>query len=145
VSIAEIDTDSEFSRFPGVDRSLLVIDGAGMVVDVEGRGSFRLDAQGPPLSFSGDVATTCRLIAGPTRDFNVMTRRGVVSHVLRRHTLAGSLVLEQASLWLVHVLDGHAMLDEVGCTPGDSALVDARRSVTLTGVATLLLVELHRD
>jgi environmental stress-induced protein Ves len=144
VSIAEIDADSEFSRFPGIDRSLLVIEGAGMEVDVEGQGSFRLDAEGPPLSFSGDVATTSRLLAGPTRDFNVMTRRGVISHALRRHALAGALVLERASLWLIHVLEGHAVIGELGCGPGDSAIVDERRSVTVTGVATLLLVELHQ-
>jgi environmental stress-induced protein Ves len=147
ISIAEVDADSEFSRFLDVDRSLLVLDGAGMVLEVEGQGTSTLTADGPPLAFPGDVATSSRLIAGPTRDFNVMTRRGVVSHALRRQVLAGSLELVRApgSSLLVHAVDDHVMLDELALAPGDSAIIDARAIVTLTGTATVLVVELHRD
>lgn len=158
ISIATVDADSEFSRFHGIDRSLLVLEGGGLVLDVEGQGTFTLIAEGPPLAFSGDVATSSRLLAGPTRDFNVMSRRGVVSHTLRRHTLAGSLVLARAhaSLLLIHVLDmpdmleGHVVIEQHGeasrltLARGDSAIVDDQPSVTLTGNATLVLVELHR-
>jgi environmental stress-induced protein Ves len=151
ISIATVDADSEFSRFPGVDRSLLVLEGAGMVLDVEGQGTFTLLAEGPPLSFSGDVATSSRLIAGPTRDFNVMTRRGVFSHTLSRQPLAGSRVLVRpaASLLLIHLVDGHAATEQsngfaLALAPGDSAIVDDQPSVTLTGTATLVVVELHR-
>jgi environmental stress-induced protein Ves len=146
ISIATVDADSEFSRFPGIDRSLLVLDGGGMVLDVEGQGTFTLFADGSPLAFSGDVSTSSRLLAGPTRDFNVMTRRGVVSHALRRQTLAGSLVLARgtASWLLIHVVDGHARSEGLALAPGDSAIVDDQPSVTLTGTATLLLVVLRR-
>jgi uncharacterized protein len=144
VSIAEVAADSEFSRFPGIDRSLLVLDGAGMVLDVEGQGSFTLFADGPPLAFSGDVATSSRLLGGPTRDFNVMTRRGVVSHALRRHTLAGSLELAPASLLMIHSVEGEAMIGDITLAPGDTAIVDDQPSITLTGTANLLLVELRR-
>lgn len=147
ISIATVDADSEFSRFPGIDRSLLVLEGAGMVLDVEGQGTVTLLADGPALAFSGDVATSSRLLAGPTRDFNVMTRRGVVSHTLRRHALAGSLVLARgaASSWLIHSLEGHVVIDESNAlAPGDSVILDDEPSVTLTGTATLVLVELLR-
>lgn len=155
ISIATVDADSEFSRFPGIDRSLLVLEGAGMVLDVEGQGTVTLLADGPPLAFSGDVATSGRLITGPTRDFNVMTRRGVVSHTLSRRALAGSLVLDRgaASLLLIHLVDGRADIEQpdgltlangLALAPGDSAIVDDEPSVTLTGTATLVLVELHR-
>jgi environmental stress-induced protein Ves len=146
LSIAEVDADSEFSRFPGIDRSLVVLDGAGMVLDVEGQGSATLTADGPPLAFPGDVATSSRLLAGPTRDFNVMTRRGVVSHALRRQALAGSLELSRApaSLLVIHSVDGHVELDELALAPGDTAIVEDRETVTLTGSASVLLVELRR-
>lgn len=146
VSIAEVDADSEFSRFPGVDRSLLVLEGAGMVLDVEGQGSFTLVAEGQPLSFSGDVVTKSRLLGGPTRDFNVMTRRGVFGHSLSRRVLEGSTELELGAdtSVLIHLLDGHAAIGELALAPGDSALVD-QPSATLTGTAALLLVVLRRD
>jgi environmental stress-induced protein Ves len=146
ISIATVDTDSEFSRFPGIDRSLLVLDGGGLVLDVEGQGTFTLSADGPPLAFSGDVATSSRLLAGPTRDFNVMTRRGVVSHTLQRRALSGSLVLARgaASWLLIHLVEGRASIEGLAAlAPGDSAIID-EPSVTLTGDATLLLVEFRR-
>jgi environmental stress-induced protein Ves len=144
ISIATVDADSEFSSFPGIDRSLLVLDGAGMVLSVEGQGTFTLLADGPPLAFSGDVSTSSRLLAGPTRDFNVMTRRGVVSHTLSRHTLAGSLVLGHATT-LVYSIEGDARIvenQELRLEPGDSVVLDDQRGATLTGDAKLVLVEL---
>jgi environmental stress-induced protein Ves len=144
ISIAEVDADSEFSRFPGVDRSLLVLDGAGMVLEVEGQGTSTLTASGPPLAFPGDVATSSRLIAGPTRDFNVMTRRGAVTHTLRRCTLAGSLALGQATKHVIYSIEGHALVGDERLASGDSVLVGDQAGVTLTGSAKLVLVQLHR-
>jgi environmental stress-induced protein Ves len=147
ISIATVDADSEFSCFHGIDRSLLVLEGAGMVLDVAGQGTWTLVADGPPLAFSGDVATSSRLIAGSTRDFNVMTRRGVFTHTLCRCTLAGSLALGPASKQVIYSIEGHAKIvdasGEASLAAGDSVLVDAP-GVTLTGRATLVLVQLHR-
>ncbi|MBW8076566.1 MAG: hypothetical protein GJU76_00465, partial [Gallionella sp.] len=59
--------------FVGVDRIIVVIEGAGMVLGADGV-EHRLEPM-RPFDFSGDVATMARLIDGPTRDINVMTRR----------------------------------------------------------------------
>lgn len=145
-SIATVDADSEFSRFPGVDRSLLVLEGAGMVLDVEGQGSVTLIADGPPLAFSGDVTTSSRLVSGPTRDFNVMTRRGVFAHAMVRHALVGSHVLtrEPARTWLIHLIHGDMTVEDLPLAPGDSALVDDRDHAELRGTGAIVLVELRR-
>jgi environmental stress-induced protein Ves len=144
ISIASVDADSEFSCFPGIDRSLLVLEGAGMVLEVAGQGTSTLVADGPPLAFSGDVATTSRLLAGPTRDFNVMTRRGVFTHSLCRCTLAGSLALGPASKHLIYSIEGQVLVGEESLAPGDSVLVDDQPGVTITGSAKLVLVQLRR-
>lgn len=71
ISVADIDRDGPFSAFPGVDRWFGVLSGAG----VELLGSQRRPGDGL-LQFAGEDAPDCRLIQGPTRDFNAMHRRG---------------------------------------------------------------------
>lgn len=75
-SIATIERDGPFSAFPGVDRTLVLLAGAGMRLTIAGR-EHLLDAPHAAISFRGEDAATCALLAGPTRDFNFMWRRAL--------------------------------------------------------------------
>ena len=57
--------------------------GAGMWVTIDGVEA-ALGVGDQPLRFSGDSHTTCRLLAGPVTDINIMSRRSVCSHVVTR-------------------------------------------------------------
>jgi len=74
VSIADVTQDGPFSTFAGVDRTLVLLRGAGM--RLEGADA-TLDVRAPydPISFAGDVAFGCMLHDGPVKDFNLMVRR----------------------------------------------------------------------
>jgi hypothetical protein len=74
LSLAEVAVDGPFSRFPGIDRTLVLLDGAGMRLELAGH-VVELRAPYEPCAFSGDVEVDCRLLAGPVRDFNLMLRR----------------------------------------------------------------------
>ena len=71
VSVAEVASHGPFSRFPGVQRWFAVLEGAGVVLTI-GSSEHRLGPGDDALSFRGDVAVRCRLVAGPTRDLNLM-------------------------------------------------------------------------
>jgi environmental stress-induced protein Ves len=75
VSIADVASDGPFSRFPGIDRIILLLEGAGMNLQIDGR-SIPLTMPFVPHKFNGDDEVDSRLINGASRDFNVMTRRG---------------------------------------------------------------------
>ncbi|ODV41161.1 hypothetical protein AWV79_00775 [Cupriavidus sp. UYMMa02A] len=78
ISVADIAADGPFSAFAGIDRQIVLLDGAGVRLRAaDGSFDHRLATIGEPFAFSGDVAVDATLIAGATRDFNVMTRRGV--------------------------------------------------------------------
>lgn len=71
VSVADIEADGPFSAFEGVQRWIGVLQGEGIrLYEHELRPGDEL------LSFDGALAPSCELIAGPTRDFNLMHRRG---------------------------------------------------------------------
>ncbi|QIB35478.1 HutD/Ves family protein [Ancylobacter pratisalsi] len=84
VSMAAVIEDGPFSTFPGVDRTLAVLEGEGIVLDVAGRAPCELTRESPPAAFPGDAPTHGRLINGPITDLNVMSRRGRLSHRLTR-------------------------------------------------------------
>ena len=77
ISIAEVERDGPFSAFPGIDRSIVLLRGGGMLLaSADGRLAHRLDRPHQPFSFPGDLALAATLLAGPTTDFNVMAHRG---------------------------------------------------------------------
>jgi environmental stress-induced protein Ves len=74
VSMAPVTEAGPFSRFPGVDRVLTVIEGKGLGLALDGRAPVVVGDD--PFAFSGDIACAAVLGAGPIVDLNVMTRRG---------------------------------------------------------------------
>jgi hypothetical protein len=73
--VAEIEADGPFSPFPGVDRCFAVLEGAGVELAWPTR-AVRLTDADDALAFPGESAPRCRLMGGPTRDLNLMLRRG---------------------------------------------------------------------
>jgi uncharacterized protein len=73
-SIADIERNGPFSAFPGVDRTLVLLQGAGLVLTGVGE-ALEVRAHYEPVSFAGDISLECTLTAGPVRDFNLMVRR----------------------------------------------------------------------
>ena len=80
VGHTDIGVDCPFSNLPGLDRQFMVIEGAGVELsctDENGTTSVhRVEPMRGPFAFRGDWLTTCRLLDGPVKVFNVMTRRG---------------------------------------------------------------------
>jgi uncharacterized protein len=75
MSVAEVTRDGPFSQLPGVRRWFAVLAGEGVRLRTDGS-THELGQQAPPFEFDGAVHTECELIAGPTRDFNLMLRQG---------------------------------------------------------------------
>ncbi|WP_206952793.1 HutD/Ves family protein [Trinickia acidisoli] len=99
VSVADVEQAGPFSRFLGIDRTLVLLAGVGMDL-IEAAGA--VHALREPLSiarFDGEAALEARLVGGATRDFNLMVRRDRASAVLEvwrgagRHTLDADAAL----------------------------------------------------
>jgi environmental stress-induced protein Ves len=76
VAIAPVVVDGQFSSLPGVDRELVVIEGNGMVLEVDKESVECLP--GRVIRFSGDSITFARLVDGPVVDLGLMTVRDSV-------------------------------------------------------------------
>lgn len=78
LSMARVERSGPFSRFPGCDRTLLLLEGSELEVDFGPRGRARLARPFEPLAFSGDWEARGELRAGPVRDFNIISDRSRV-------------------------------------------------------------------
>lgn len=152
VSIAEIERDGAFSHFPGIDRVLMLLDGSGIELDVDALPAQRLSRRFAQLAFPGEAAVQCRLLAGPTRDFNVMTRRGAVRAEVHARPLVDAMLLHGApdDSWLIHVHAGAAAVQRgdarLDAAVGDTLHVgfgeDHHERAILTGAGEVVLVRI---
>ncbi|EJK84106.1 HutD family protein [Rhizobium sp. AP16] len=146
VSMATVATDGPFSVFSGIDRTLSILEGAGMMLFIEGREPVLLTEGSDPLPFAADAPTSATLVDGEITDLNVMTRRGRLTHSVRRIGIDGGDELalgSETALVLCH--RGHLDISDRTLSAGDCLLVEdaagARHSVS--GVAQLFVIELH--
>ncbi|MEP6940558.1 MAG: HutD family protein [Rudaea sp.] len=129
VSIAEIADSGPFSTFPGCDRHIALLDGAGMRLEFDSAQPALLEQRLQFVRFAGEWKAYASLLDGPVRDFNVISRRERVRAEVLHRPLVGTMVfLAQAhTSWLIHLAAGHALLRH-----GDGVVhVDARESLLL--------------
>jgi uncharacterized protein len=151
ISMAQVASDGPFSDFPGVDRTLTVIAGSGMVLTIGDHAPVTLSKGSPPLSFAGDVPTSARLTAGPITDLNVMTRRGRFGHSVRRMSEAMDVAFGDDDVAVVLSLGGESTVDGVSLGDGDAVVINTgtMRGFRITAVGgdcyLILLREQHQQ
>lgn len=122
VSVACIAQAGPFSTFPGVDRVIMLLDGAGVRLRGDGV-DHCLDTPLAPFAFSGDCPVDSELLGGPSSDLNVMTRRGqwrarldVIEHGTQLPAVPHGLLLAVRGTWLLQS-GGHRL----HCAQGQGA------------------------
>ncbi|URX63392.1 HutD family protein [Luteibacter anthropi] len=136
VSIADVDTASPFSTFPGIDRTIVLLEGDGFTMTLDGEREHALTVPCEPFSFAGEAKVEVRLAGGATRDFNLMVRRGKARGEVR--ALRGEADVSRATL--VYLSSGHGTADGEPVVAGDT--VFEATSLQLSADATALVVTL---
>jgi len=137
VSVADVAQAGPFSRFDGVDRTLVLIEGAGMLLDEAGPAA-RTHALTQALDvarFAGETAIEARLVDGPTRDFNLMVRRGTARGTLEvwrtatTHRFTAQTVLLYCAQGTIKARVNDTQ--PVALAAGDTLRVDAQQAVEI--------------
>lgn len=107
VSRARVTSDGPFSLLPGVDRSLWLVSGAGMRLDVAGT-EVVLARSLQRFDFAGEAVVHATLRDGPCEDFNVMVARDqvVADALVHEWTAAAALRIEVTEQRLLVLLSG---------------------------------------
>ena len=129
ISAAHVGVSGPFSMFPGIDRSMVVLAGEGLRLDIVGQAPRVLGLASPPIAFPGDVPAQATLTAGPVDDLNVMTRRGRFAHTLRRERIGTGLLASPTAggVNVIYVEAGTVVAEaatEVTAEAGDTLVLE---------------------
>jgi hypothetical protein len=152
ISLATIAEDGAFSVFPGVDRTLALVDGHGVTLDIDGEERVLQCDDEPVVAFAGEASVYAKLNRGATTDFNVMTRRGRCTHKFGCRRLVGvSEFVPGGDVTLLFLADGDSLAvssddERIGMVRFDSVLFDDNAMWTLEiGQGTAFIVDIFYD
>ncbi len=141
ISIADIASSGPFSRFPGIDRKLAVLEGK-VALTIEGGVPVTLDPHTAALDFHGESAVQADLVGGLSRDLNVMTRRGRFASRMIRQS-AEALTLSGGTTVIVAL--GKLTAAGQDMEPLDALQIDdAGPSAVTIGPGDFYLIEITR-
>lgn len=147
ISTAQVASEGPFSLFPGIDRSLAVIQGHGLVLTDAGGECCRIGTGSEPFVFRGEQGIDARLKDGPVADFNVMTRRSACSHLLEVIKLQGTRrCATRGDLMLVYVAEGGRIAcRDMHADVAEAILVDwhEETEIELTALSPAVLCVAH--
>ncbi len=124
--MADVEVDGPFTSFPEVDRTIALLRGAGFALTIGECGEQVIDTPFQPFDFPGDEVTSCRLIAGPVQDLNLMSDRKSTHHRLEFVHIAPGPAMELGDVDVVVVVSGQVRigshhlgyLDTIRCASG---------------------------
>lgn len=117
LSAARVAKDGPFSYLSGIDRTLVVTSGHGLIVKTPDACSMTLALGDRPWEFPGELAVEASLVDGPVEDLNVMTRRGQFAHKMQiKHALREIEVANQTGVSIFSLPDCKAIIETAdGC------------------------------
>ncbi len=146
ISLATIAHDGPFSHYPGIDRTLALVDGPGGVLDTGDGRRFLLTDDEPIFEFAGESDITATLSGGPSTDFNVMTRRNRCHHRMGRRTLEGaSAFAPRGDITVLFLAEGEGLsvssdAERIGLVRFDTIVFDTPTVWTLEAIRAVVLV-----
>jgi environmental stress-induced protein Ves len=140
-SVAEVDSAAPFSAFPGIDRTIVLLDGAGFTMRLDDGRVHALTEPFAPFAFPGEASVSVTLAGGPTRDFNLMVRRGHARGRLQVLRGPGSYVLDAAAV-LVYAARGAVDTADGRLREGD-AWQDGGGRIALEETAVALVIQIR--
>jgi environmental stress-induced protein Ves len=149
VSLAEIHESGSFSAFPGIDRTILLWRGEGVVLRSPAWPEHALTKLYQPFSFRGEEAVNCDLTGESTADLNLMTRRDAADGAIHTHKTALSLDLHDDVVVLCAAGRVHILLHDqskIAVNAGEFvhiSKVEAGITVVPEGTATFVCATVH--
>ena len=136
VSMATVAEDGPFSSFPGVDRVLVVLEGAMDLVSPERTERLEKHAM---ACFPGEREVTARVLR-PVRDLNVMVKRTAFTVDAEVRRVRGATDLGSGRPAIAVVIDGTPSVAGHPLEPGEAVVLDG--SLAADGDGTVLVARL---
>ena len=143
LSGALVERGGPFSHFPDIDRIMLILSGAGLVLEGIAPAPIVLDTGSQPLAFPGDAPVAATLAAGPIRNLNLMTDRRRLRATAERLAIGAAVALPAPAGGRLIVYTESGLLAVAGqrLEAGDTLV--AHEGVTLGGEGRAIIFRLE--
>ncbi len=143
-SIATLSGDGDFSRFPGVDRTITLLRGDGVTLHLN-RHTLKTLQPGIPFYFPGEQAVRVTLSESDSDDFNIMVRRD--RYRATAGTSQSAHCLKNSLAGVVYVLSGQWHDGRQALNPGEGVWWHQQvgNVIPLTSDAHLLWGSVNRN
>jgi environmental stress-induced protein Ves len=134
VSIAHIDASGPFSDFAGYARTMVLLRGSGVALQLSDGTRRIMRAAGDLAQFDGALGVDCELLNGPCVDLNLMTSNAMGLGAVRVERLRGSLsyAARKDELLVVFPMDAPLQIHPSG---GNAAILEPWDLAVLGGSA----------
>lgn len=138
LSLASIEIPGPFSAFDGYQRTLVLVRGAGVQLELAEHGQVSLRAPGQTAVFDGAWAVSCTLIDGPSTDLNLMVAQARAAADTRVLSLTTSELIRTAD-WeetLICCISDSVQLENAAGETATLSAADVARCDPQDGVVT---------
>ncbi len=144
VSIATVDGEAQFSRYPGVNRWLMPLSPHGMNLRIEGE-VVHLPGR-EAFAFGGEASVSATRIRQPQLDLNLMIRKKAAAGSLVALVFAGpsEITTDKNEAAILVVLDGEIAVDDVDLEPLDAVQLGPKSRTTVSGSGIVAVARVAR-
>ncbi len=132
LSIASMTESGPFSHYPGIERTIILLEGKGVVLDFVDEIKMNLNVKLKPIQFAGEAEISAHLIDGPIREFNVMGARDAVEAFVEVHQKLNSLSVGGDGDHYLYICEGTAMVGNDLVKKDDLIITTHGEKVSLT-------------
>lgn len=143
ISSACVGGHGSFSNFPGIDRSLAILGGAGLRLNTPTEPSLQLTTDSQPWLFRGETTVYAELLEGAVTDLNIMSRREQWTHRLEAVQVNGEYRLDTSTPASVLMIYCHTA-SQLNCTlsGGEHLVLHAQQGLLIDAADTLQTITL---
>lgn len=124
LSSAEVTENGPFSSFPGCERYLAIIEGAGLKLQFENEN--KLIDQNSFLQFSGELKVHSELIDGKIRDLNLILKKE--THQVQFKILNTSLNKLAQGTSIIFVMEGSVAVNDSVAEKFDTVIIESEQN-----------------
>ncbi|HEX4057147.1 MAG TPA: HutD family protein [Galbitalea sp.] len=140
ISIATIETDSDFSAYPGIQRYLMPLSPRGLTLAVDGE-SRELPGYSA-FEFAGESSVRATGVTAPSLDLNLMIRRGAATGSLTTQNVEGMLNVaaapdESVVIVLLGAAFGLDYLDAIALQPDSNLNLEGTGVIAIARIASV--------
>lgn len=143
LSIASMKESGPFSHYPGIERTIILLEGQGVVLDFVDEIKMNLNEPLKPIQFAGEAEIEAKLIGGPIREYNIMAARDCVEAYVEVFKNVSQVTLGGEEDHFFYVCEGSGSIQTTKIERDQLILLKSGEKLPLTSKDGMTLIDVR--